>query len=204
MNPLYRYKTILNWDRINYTVSVQYASTASAAIDSCVVYHVLTKQWGRANRAVEASIAYISPSLTYAGSALISTFDVGPLIPYDSPFWTAGSAVAAVFDATHTVRTLSGTCAGSSITTGDVGDESGYSLCDKVRLRYSQAPTTSIATGYTHDEGGAAVATSSSASTTDGRHDMRQRARFHRFQFAQTGNWKASAWRADLKPAGQR
>lgn len=204
MNPAYRYKTIVSYDRINYTLSIHYASTSSSTLDSCVVYHLLTKQWGRANRAIEAAVAYISPTLTYAGSSLITTYDAGPAIPYDSPFWTAGSQVAAVFDTSHTVRSLSGACASSYITTGDIGDESGYTFCDKVRIRYAQAPTTSTATGYTRDEEGVTLTTQSSAAKTDGRHDMRQRGRFHRFTVAQTGDWKASAVRADLKPAGAR
>lgn len=204
MNHLYRYKTIVNYDRLNYAVSIYYCSTAGSSIDSCVVYHLLTKQWGRANRNIEAAVVYTSPSLTYAGSSLISTYDAAPAVPYDSPFWTAGAQVSAVFDTAHTVRSLSGACAGSYLTTGDLGDESGYTFCDKVRIRYAQAPTTSTATGYTRDEEGVTLATNQSAAKTDGRHDMRQRARFHRFTLAQTGDWKASAVRADLKPAGQR
>lgn len=204
MNPSYRYKTIVNYDRLNYTVSIYYASTAGSTIDSCVVYHLLSKQWGRANRSIEAAVAYISPAVTYAGSALITTYDSGPAIPYDSPFWTSGAQVAAVFDTSHTLRSLSGACASSYLTTGDIGDESAYTFCDKVRIRYAQAPTTSTATGYTRDQEGVTLSTQSSAGMTDGRHDMRQRARFHRFRFSQTGDWKASAVRADLKPAGVR
>ena len=204
MNPDYRYKTSLYWDRINYTVSIYYCSSGSSTLDHCVVYHVLTKQWGRADRAIEASVGYVSPALTYAGGGTITTYDAGPAIPYDSPFWLSGAQVSAVFNTLHVVQSLSGACTSSSITTGDIGDESGYSFCDKVRIRYAQAPTTSTATGYTRDEEGVTLATSQSAAKTDGRHDMRQRARFHRFAVAQTGDWKASAVRADLKPAGSR
>lgn len=204
MNPAFRYKTIVSYDRLTYTVSIYYASSAGSTIDSCVVYHLLTKQWGRANRNIEAAVAYISPTLTYAGSALVTTYEAGPAVPFDSPFWTAGAQVAAVFDASHTVRSLSGACTASHLTTGDIGDESGYTFCDKVRIRYAQAPTTSTATGYTRDQEGVTLSEQTSAGMTDGRHDVRQRARFHRFRFNQSGDWKASAVRADLKPAGAR
>lgn len=204
MNPAYRYKTIVSYDRINYTVSIYYASTAGSTIDSCVVYHLLTKQWGRANRSIEAAVAYISPTLTYAGNSSITTYNSGPAIPFDSPFWTAGSQVAAIFNTSHTVQTLSGSCTASHFTTGDLGDESGYSFCDKVRVRYAQAPSTSAATGYTRDQEGVTLATQTSNAMSDGRHNMRQLARFHRFRFDQTGDWQASAYRADTKPAGTR
>lgn len=204
MSPNYRYKTIVSYDRINYTVSIYYCSTAASVIDSCVVYHLLTKQWGRANRSIEAAVAYTSPLLSYSGNATITTYSAGPAIPYDSPFWTSGAQIAAIFNTSHTVQSLSGVCAASYLTTGDVGDESGYTFCDKVRIRYAQAPATSTATGYTRDQEGIALATQASAGIADGRHDMRQRARFHRFKLAQTGDWKASAVRADLKPAGAR
>jgi hypothetical protein len=205
MNPDYRFKTSLIWDRINYTVSIHYCSSTSTTLDACVVYHVLTRQWGRANRAIEAAVSYVSPVLTFAGGTTAAyTYNAGPSVPFDSPFWVAGAQVSAVFNTSHVVQSLSGACVSSSITTGDVGDESGYTSCDKVRVRYAQAPTTSTATGYTRDEEGVALVASQSTAQTDGRHDMRQRARFHRFRVAQTGDWKASAVRADLKPAGSR
>jgi hypothetical protein len=204
MNPLYQYKTALTWDRANYTVSIYFCSTASTTLDSCVVYHVLTRQWGRADRAIEAAVSYVSPALTYAGNATITTYNAGPLIPYDSPFWISGAPVAAVFNTSHVVQTLTGACASSSMTTGDIGDESGTTLCDKLWLRYALAPTTSTATGYTKQQEGVMLTTGSSSVIDDGRYELLQCGRFHRFKFDNTGNWKASAYRASLVEAGSR
>jgi hypothetical protein len=202
MNASYRYKTIVTYDRVAYTVSIYYVSSAGSSIDSCVVYHLGTKKWGRANRFIEAAVAYISPALTYAGSAAFTTYDALPAIPYDSPFWTSGSAVQAAFNTSHTVQSLSGGCASSSFTTGDLGDESSTSLCDKVRVRYQLVPTTSVVSGYTRNQEGVSLTAGAVGSLQDGRHDLLQCGRFHRFNVAQTGDWSASAMSADLTPAG--
>lgn len=205
MNPSFRYKTIVSWDKASYTISIQYCSKSSTVIDSAVVYHVLTTQWGRANRSIEAAVLYINASITYnGGTPSITTFDSGPAIPYNSAFWISGSQVSAIFDTTHTLQTLSGSTASSSFTTGDIGDEAGYTFCDNVRVRYIQQPTTSIATGYARDQEGGTLVTGQTQSQADGRHNMRQRGRFHRFAVAQTGDWKATTVRADTKPAGVR
>ena len=204
MNPSYRYRTIVAWDKASYTVTIHYCSASSSVIDSAVVYHVLTKQWGRANRSIQAAVSYTASSLTYSGGLGITTYDSGPMISYDSAFWISGSSVPAIFDTANTVQTLSGTTTSSSFTTGDMGDESAYTICDNVRVRYAQVPTTSTATGYTRDEEGGTLTTGQTSSKLDGRYNMRQRGRFHRFTVAQTGDWKAEAVRADFKTAGVR
>lgn len=205
MNPLYRYKTVVSWDKASHTVTIHYCSASSSVIDSAVVYHVLTKQWGRANRSIQAAVLYTAAGITFdVGSTAITTYDSGPSISYDSPFWISGSSISAVFDTTNTVQTLSGVTASSSFTTGDMGDESGYSFCDNVRVRYAQVPATTSATGYTRDEEGGTLTTGQTAAKLDGRYNMRQRGRFHRFMLTQTGDFKAEALRADLKAAGVR
>lgn len=206
INPTYQYRTALLYDRTSYTVHLYYVSAASSgAIDSCVVYHLLRKQWGRANRAIEAVVNYVTPSITYdVGSSLVTTYDTGPMIPFDSPFWTSGASTPAVFDTSHVLKTISGACTSSSFTTGDVGDEDGYSFCDNLRVRYSLNPTTSAVTGYVKDDEGSLVVTGTSSAVSDGRHNMRQTARFHRFKAEQTGDWSATAYRPSLKPAGRR
>ena len=206
INPSYNYRTVLVWDRITYTVAIRYVSIESTgAIDSCVVYHVLKQQWGRWNTDMQAAVNYISPSITYnGGSPLITTFDSGPTIPFDSPFWNAGKSVPALFNTSNKVVTLSGATESSSFTTGDYGDEDGYSNCDNLKVRYTQNPTTSSATGYYKDEEGETLTTGDTASKSDGKHDMRQDARFHRFAVAQTGDWKATAIRPKLTPTGTR
>lgn len=204
MNPAFRYRTIVAWDKASHTVSIYYCAQGSSAIDSCVVYHVLTTQWGRANRSIQAALLYTSAALTYAGSSTITTYETGPMVPYDSAFWTSGAQVPSIFDTTNTLLNLAGATAASSFTTGDIGDEAGYTFCDNMRVRYAQQPTTSTATGFARDQEGGTLVTGQTAAQADGRHNMRQRGRFHRFTVSQKGDWKATAVRADTKPAGMR
>ena len=206
INPSYLYRTVVVWDRITYTVAIRYVSVQSTgSIDSCVVYHVLKQKWGRWNTAMQAAVNYISPSVTYdGGSPVVTTYDDSPEIPFDSPFWNAGKSVPALFNASNVLVTLSGATESSSFTTGDFGDEDGYTNCDNIKVRYVQNPTTSSATGYYKEEGGDSLTTGDTASESDGKHDMRQEARFHRFTVEQTGNWKATGMRPKLTPTGTR
>mgnify|MGYP000048725779 FL=1 len=71
-------------------------------------------------------------------------------------------------------------------------------------MRYTLAPTTSSVTGYVKDTNGVSVATAATGSVTDGRHNMRQRGRFHRFKVATTGDFVATAIRVEAQQAGAR
>lgn len=204
----YAFRTTLLWDRARSLVWCYYPSPGGDGTrDRCAVYNVVTQQWGRANATIEAALTHQTPALTYgasSGDGGITTYDASPAIPFDSAFWQSGAQTAAVFNSSHVLCTLSGGCTSSSFTTGDLGDDGGYSFCRALRVRYQQAPTTSTATGYTKDTSGVAVASVASASVSDGRHDMRQRARWHRFHVEQTGDWSANAYRAELEQAGRR
>jgi hypothetical protein len=109
-----------------------------------------------------------------------------------------------VVNGSHVVSTLSGTCAASSFTTGDIGDDEGYRTCSNLRVRYTAKPTTSTATGYTKDAEGDAVATGSSQAQADGRHNLRQTARWHRFKVDTTGDFTVTAVRPEFREGGRR
>lgn len=206
MNPLYRYKTVLSWDRINYTIAMYYVSAGSAGVlDRCIVYHALRREWGRADIGIQAVVAYVAPAITYdGGSALVTTYDSGPTIPFDSPYWTAGSSVQSIFNSANTLQSLSGATVASSFTTGDLGDDQGYSSLTNLRVRYHVAPLTSTATGLYKQAAGDSLTAAASSVMSDGRHNMRQSGRFHRALVAQTGDWKATAVRGEFKAGGQR
>jgi hypothetical protein len=201
----YRYKAVMLYDRINFLVYLFYPSGSSTVNNSALVYHLQRKQWGRADATIEAAVNYASPAFTYAsGSPLVTTFDTGPSISFDSPFWNASTMLPAYFDSSHVLRTLSGITTASNFTTGDIGDEEGYSFCSGVKVRYTSNPTTSTATGYYKDEEGNTLTSGPSISKADGRHDLRQSGRFHRFNIAQTGDWEATGIRPQLQPDGVR
>lgn len=206
MSPNWNFKTTVLWDRPNLLAWIFYPSAGSTGtLDRCAVYHLGTQRWGLAHQTIQAGINYSSPTITYdVGSSLITTYDSGPAIPYDSLFWISGQTTPSVFSSTNTLATLSGTCSSAAFTTGDMGDDEGYSYCDNFRVRYLSAPTTSSATGYVKDAEGLSLTTRATASLADGRHNMRQRGRWHRFRVATTGDFSVTAVRPALKPAGLR
>jgi hypothetical protein len=206
ISATYRFRAKLLWDRVNKIVWVYYPSASSTgACDRCLVYHVPTQRWGVSHSTIEATVNYATAAITYdGGSTYLGTYDGGPQVPYDSPIWNASEVSPAVFNASHKVCTLTGATASSSFTTGDIGDDRGDVHCDMLAMRYSLQPDTSSATGYTSDEAGGSLSTWDTSTKADGKHDMRQTARWHRFSVAQTGNWKASGYQPRFRKAGNR
>jgi hypothetical protein len=207
MSATYRYRCKVLWDKTNGLVWIYYPSAqSSGSCDRCVVYHPLTKRWGLAHATVEAVANYASAAITYdGGSTYFGTYDGGAAaIPFDSPIWFAGEVSSAVFNTSHKVCTLSGGTSSSYFVTGDLGDDRGDTHCDMLAMRYSLLPTTSTAIGYTRDEGGGTLTTQETSTQADGKHDMRQTARWHRFRVDQTGNWKAIGYQPRFKSAGMR
>lgn len=206
MAGLYQFKTQLLWDRTNNLVWIFYArGGGDGSVSSCAVYHVPTQRWGLANQTIQAVLPFTSPNFTYdGGSTVVTTYDSGPGLSFDSLYWVSGAVTPSVVNGSNVVATLSGVTASSNFTTGDFGDDEGYRLCRNLRVRYTQAPTTSTATGYTKDTAGVTVATGSSSAQADGRHNLRQTARWHRFKVDTTGDFEVTAVRPEFEARGTR
>ncbi|MBB3226994.1 hypothetical protein FHW69_001595 [Luteibacter sp. Sphag1AF] len=107
----------------------------------CVVYNIRTNKWGKFSRSIEAVIQYSSGTVTYDGlGSLYSTYDNLPNIAYDSPFWIADNTVPGVISTDHKLYSLTGVPGPSYIVTGDIGDETNYSLLKRVTPRYRITP----------------------------------------------------------------
>jgi hypothetical protein len=206
MSPAYAYKTMVQWDRTNNLVWIFYPSSGSSGtVDRCAVYHTITQRWGLAHTTIQAIVQFTSPTITFdGGSVLVTTYDASPAIPFESMFWISGTTAPGVFTSTNTLSTLAGTCASAYFITGDYGDDEGYRMCKNLRVRYTSKPTTSTATGYTKDAEGDSIATGSSKAMADGRHNMRQTARWHRFRVDTTGDFEVTAVRPEFKERGKR
>lgn len=202
----YRYRTKLLWDRENNSVMVFYPSVASTGnCDSVLVYHILRRQWGVMTKTVEAVINYASQGITYDGGLpLITTYDTGPALSFDSPFWLTSKSSPGYFGTDHKIYTLTGVPGVSSFVTGDIGDESYFSWCDAVRVRCALQPTSMSIQGYTKAMSGADVLAGSGSSFDGSKFPMRQLGRFHRFAVTLNGAGKFTAYAASLKPAGNR
>lgn len=202
----YRYRTKCIYDRQNNLVRIYYPSTVGGgALDSCLVYHVLTKQWGRADVAIEATLNYIAPGVTINGlDTFASTIDTLPNIPVDSQFWLSGGQTTAYFNTAHQLVALNGASASSSFTTCDVGDDDSVSTINRVRVRYTKSPTSATATGLYKFNEGDALQSGPSNAINDGKFDVRQSARFHRVSIAMTGDHKETGYDIALQKDGMR
>jgi hypothetical protein len=202
----YRYRTKLLWDRDNSLVWMFFPSAASSgACDDCIVFHVATKQWGRVNLAVEAVVNYISPSITFdGGSPIITTFDTGPDIAFDSPFWLTQKSNPAIFGADHIIKSLTGVPGDWSFETGDFGDETEWSYCSDLRVRFAQKPATIACTSKTKPTSGDDLTTVATVNHDGSKFPIRQTSRFHRFVVAGSGSAKFSGIQPTMQSAGSR
>lgn len=205
-SPNYRYRTKAVYDKQFNLVRVFFASTASTGnCDYCLVYHVLTKQWGRSDAVIEAPLAYIAPGVTIDGlDAYAATIDALPNIPVDSQFWLVGGQTPAYFNSSHQLVSLNGPTGASSFTTSDMGDDDVVSDLERFRVRYTSSPATASVTGFYKQNEGDALTPGPTNAINDGKFDIRQSARFHRLRVDMTGDHKETGYDAKLIPAGGR
>lgn len=202
VSQTYLYKTTVIHDKQNSVVWIFYPSTASSVCDQALVYHLVTKQWGRCTQTIEAALNYVSAGATI--DSLTGTIDSMPDVPFDSQYWLAGGRMMTVFTSAHQLSTMTGSAGSSSFTLFDVGDDAIVSRLRRLRVGYQQDPTTATVTGSTRMSRGGTLTPAGSGSYSAGKFDIRQSGRFHRLTVGQTGNWVAAAVDFDFLPAGQR
>lgn len=204
-NPAYRYRTKVSYDRQTSRVSVYYPSLNSSTPDARLVFHVGTKAWGRADVSVQAPLNFISPGVTIAGlDSYASTIDALPGIPLDSQYWSSGGQVASFFDASNQLVSLNGSTGSSSFTTGDVGDDDQVTAVDRLRVRWSKKPLSAQATGFYKFSEGDDLTSGAVSVVNDGKFDLRQSGRFHRFRVDMTGDHQVTAFAVKPIAAGLR
>lgn len=206
-DPQYLYLMAGSYDRAQGVIRWHFVPASGTTPTKCIVLNPKTGQWGRADRSIEALVDYVSGGFTYDSGPWVSplTYDtIGTLPSYDSPFWLARSEFPAIFDTTHTLRSLSGVAGSSSLTTGDIGDDDTYSLLRRVRPRYSTSPASASLTAYYKQGAGDDLTTGDTVSADDGKFDVLQSARWHRVKFAWTGAVEVSGMTADLQAEGER
>lgn len=204
-NHDFLYKTTCIYDRDKNRVWVFYPSAGSTECDSAIVYHTQTKQWGRANRSIQAALLHVAPAVSYdTWNMLGATYDDLSLIGFDTPLLLAGFRVVSIFDETGQLRTYTGASASSSLTTGEVGDDEDVSRLKQIRLRYAVAPTSATAQIMHAANSGEAFTPGVSGAMNDGKFDLLQCARWHKATIAFTGPVRVTHITAKFKPAGRR
>jgi hypothetical protein len=203
----YLYQMLGQYDRAKSLARWYFAPNGASTPTQCIVYNTRTGAWGRADRAVQAVVGYVSSAVTYdaSGALAAATFD-GTLFPqsYNSPLWTASTEIPAVFNGSNVLQTLSGVAAASSLTTGEIGDDDRYLVLRKVRLRYSDSPNAASMTHYYAANPGGAYTTGTTSSIDDGKFDVLKSARWHRLRWDFAGDVEVAGYTVDVQPQGTR
>lgn len=206
-DPANLYKTKCVYDRQQNRVWIFYPSAGSSTCDSALVYHLKSKQFGRANRTVEAVLSYVGSGITYDTlSSAGATYDALPDVSYDSQYWLTGGRAMSIFNSSHQLQTLTGAGEDCTFTTGDVGDDDAVSLLKQVRVRFSAGygPTTASLTTYHKMSSGDSLTLGTTTSINDGKFDVLKAARWHRGVFSMTGTVRVTGMNAMLEDAGVR
>ena len=190
-------------DRVNSRIYFYYPGSASVTLDKCVVYNYKTGKWGRDDRSIEVPVDHVGASITYADlGTLYSTYGDFPSVSYGSAFWTAEFPIPAIFNTSHVIQTLTGPSVTSSITTGDYGDDSEFTLFSRAKIRYMTAPDSAEMVNYYRDNLGDALTTDQTTSESSSRFDVLRSARWHRMRFDFTGDWEATGFLPDVRRDG--
>ena len=204
-SPSLRFKTKVVFDRQQNRVFIFFPSNGSAVCDQALVYHLLTKQWGRVAVTIEAPLSYVSQGLTIdTMTAVAATIDALTSYSFDSQYWLSGGSALSYFNQSHQLLAFTGTAGASGFTTGDAGDDDIYTLLTKIRLRFAPSfkPTTATVNTYTKTEVGGSLSVASTASINDGKFDVLDSSRWHRASFNFTGPCKVLGIDATLIPEG--
>lgn len=204
----YRNKTICVFERDRNRVRIFYASSiSSGTLDSQLVYHLVTKQWGRNDISVEYAFTYIEPGVTWA--TVTGTWATVSYT-WDSDSLNPSARTLAIFNTSHVLQTLVGAPSSSSFWTEDIGDEIRETHLTEFKLRYQIVPTLATAYGYVLDEAGDTADSIGSAASYDtpsnakNKFDLRQCGKFHRVRLDFTGAVRVVSKRPVLIEAGER
>lgn len=204
-NAAFLYRTQCNYDAQNNRVWVYFCSRTASYPDTALVYHTLSKQWGKVIINSQAALNYVSGITTINGlDAYGANINVLAPMSFDSQFWLGGGHSAAIFGDGNQLSSLTGPSVTSSFTTGDLGDDDQVTLLSQVRLRFQANPTSASMTPRSKMNEGDPFTNGSVSTLTEGKFDTRQSGRFHRARFDLTGDYKVNAIRPKITPLGTR
>lgn len=204
LNAQYYYACTAMHDVKNALIYFFYPVNSAITPDKCVVYNYRTNRWGRDDRTIEQVVEYISSGLTYdALGSSYATYNDLPNQPYDIAFVTQGAASPAVFDTTHTLKTLTGTSISSSITTGDYGDPQMFTDISRVIPQFLTAPNSANMVNFYRDILSDSLTTGATTAMASGRFDVLRSARWHRARFDMMGNHEITGFTPQSSQDGE-
>jgi len=206
-DPKLRYRTKCVFEKQTNRIWIFYPKIGSTQCDGVLVYHILSKKWGKADRQVEAAVNYIVPQQSIDGlSAIASTMEDLPVVSFDSQYWTAGGKSVGIFNTSHQLQILAGPSGNSAFTTGDYGDDDQVSLLRKIRLRFAGGfgPTSAQVSTFHKMTSGDSYSSGASGQMMDGKFDILKSARWHQAAFSFSGQVRVIGMSAEFVPSGAR
>ena len=203
LNKQYAFGCWALHDRINSLIYFYYPAGSSVNPNKCVVYNYRSNKWGRDDRQIEAAVEYISGGVTYSDlGASYSTYNDLPVISYDSPFWTSGFPIPAIFNTSHRPQTLDGVAGTSSITSGDTGDDTKLSLLSRVRMRFITVPSSGTMTNFYKRSSGDSLTQDQTVNLGTSRFNVMRSSGWHRFSWSFQGAMEVTAYKPELQEDG--
>jgi hypothetical protein len=202
----FRYKIQSYYDKFKGLVWWFYAPNGSeGALTDAVVYNLNSNRWGHAQVTIQAVLDYYSAEITWdswpPGPA--TDYDDMPDVAFDSPFFDSDQSTIAVVGTDKKIATLSGACASSSLTTGDIGDDTQVTTLTNVKPRFISLPTTAQLTPYTRMYQGESLTVHDTVSRNNNKFDVLRSARYHRLKLDTTGDFEIVGAALDLLPDGE-
>ena len=192
------------YDRYRDMVYWFYPSqSGNGAVDHWIALHVSSGRWGAGSTTIECCLEAIGASITYDTFGAGLTYDTLPDVVYDSDYWSEGRSYPAIFTTSHVMSSLSGGSTTNSFTTGWMGDEVAYSFVRRMTPRWQVLPTSATCVHSHCSILGDAVLSNAASTMSEGRFDLRQSSRWHRFAIEATGTAELSALTIDGVPTGK-
>lgn len=195
------------YDPVNNRVLVFFRKNGGSGLDTCLVWHLATQQWGVATYALETTCFFVPASTTFDNDtgtfdAAVGTFDSEP----------PSKKLVAGFSTAHKLGTLTGIPGTSMFTTADKGDNVKASRLTESYVSYAVRPTTAQCAAYSATMLGGTELTGPTSvafddpgsSSTPGRFTLRSHARWHRLEYTFTGACRITDEGAKLTPSGSR
>jgi hypothetical protein len=202
----YRYKAQAYYDKFKNSVWWFYASNGSGgALTDAVIYNLSSNRWGYAQVTIQTALDYYNAETTWDNWPPGAATDYENIadVAFDSPYFDSDQSTLAVFGSDNKIATLTGPCTSSSITTGDIGDDTQVTTVTAVKPRFISAPTTATLTNYHKMNLDGALTTGSTNSRNGNKFDVLASARYHRFRMDTTGDFEIVGAAVDMEPDGE-
>lgn len=205
-DPTYRYKTKGYYDRFSGRAWWFYASKGSSgALTDAIVYNTKSDKWGYAQISVQTVLDYTPPDTTWDNWPPGPATDYENIadLPFDSPAFDTDQPALAIFGTDSKLKTLVGPCAGSTIITGDFGDDTQFTTITAVKPRFIARPGSSSITNYTKEYADDEPALCNISAINGNKYDVLSSGRYHRLKFDHVGDYEMVGYAPDLVPDGE-